>query len=382
MTDANGVNETIAEFGESITATVRREKRTAMTSPLFDLPGRSSLGFAVTYDAAPGLIERLEPLLAAEELGARMRQPLLRPYFLQLFILGEAYLMGREQLLLDGGGSLGDGDAEAADAERTSRVVSYFARVCRAYRTDGQLFPGRVIDTQPVLDSAYATSLAEAGPAPTPEEAARIERALGAIELYVLTLHGEQRDGIFDHGPYPYPGADGRALVFHELNDLRNDYLPWSIEDVRLPVDAVGVARVTTAATCFDVFGTMSYEPSSAPIEPLAVFCRDRDELRSMELDELEQIAAQATRATALLFRTYSLWEASYRTAYGAPLFANHLVPLVRLAGEPAIETWLAESVAETTERMLADFLGAPKSIWAHMAGATDKLFTPVKALR
>ena len=66
--------------------------------------------------------------------------------------------------------------------------------------------------------------------------------------------------------------------------------------------------------------------------------------MRALELEELEQIAAAATRATAELYRRIAGWEPEYRTAYGRPLFLNHLLPFPRIAGAPEIEEWLVEA--------------------------------------
>jgi hypothetical protein len=365
----------VERFGSDLAVTIRRERRTAMTSPLFDLPGRSSLGFAVTYALAPEFIERLEPRLAPEVAGELMRRPLMRPYFLQFFILLEGYLSGREQLLLDNGGSFRD-DAEAtADLERTARVVAWVARACDAYRADSELFPGDTVFDQPILSVDEAAALANDTPLPDADEQ-RVRRALGTLELFAITLHGEQRDGIFDHGSY---ATGGRQLALHEVNDLSNDYLPWADEETQLGVDAVGAVRAWDAGVTlrFDLFGTMSPLAPGAGYRTCGLWQRSGDSLTPLSLDELEAIAAKAAAATTVLYRRMAAWEPEYRTRYGSPQFLNHLVPFARLAGAADIEAWLTEQgdrVAGEEMRNLRS--GEPRSIWSHFATA-DRIYTP-----
>lgn len=349
-----------------------------MTSPLYDLPGRSSLGFAVTWAAAPAMLERLEERISPEEAGERMRAPLMRPYALQLFILLEGYLMGREQRLLDASGDLTE-DQRAADAARTEKVVSWFARASGAYRTDDALFCGPQVVTQPVLEPAEIEECAAELREWDADTVSRVQRAFGFLELYSLTLHGEQRDGIFDHGPYPH---DDGILVFHEVNDLQNDYLPWSTQDVRLPVDAVGVVRAhPPVGTTFDMFGTMSYGRTAPEVCARALWRRERGRLRTIGVRELESIAERAVTATGMLYRRVAEWAPDFRIRYGAPLFANHLVPFLRLAEADDVERWLDHAVAQATEEEMPRLGDAPRSIWTHLAAAAmrgGELFHPV----
>lgn len=364
------VDEIVRDFAAALIYTTNRERRTAMSSPLYDLPGRSSLGFAVVHEVAPGLVERLERVVPAEEIGRRMRAPLVRPYYLQLFILFEGYLMGREQRLLDGRDVPGD------DAERTARVADWFARAAGAYRIDGSAAPAEGNPTQRILDDAEVERWT--GGTPLREDvAARAQRALGAIELYALTVHGEQRDGNFDHGPYDGPG--GEVVQFHEINDLSNDFLPWVLPEDRLPVDAVGVVRAypAGAGTLYDMFGTSSGTSSSFDLR--AVLARDDAGLRAIDVDELEALGAAAQAATGRLYRRIAGWEPAYKTEYGRPLFLNHLVPFARLAGDPEVERWLVAAGADAgAEELALQTPGEGRSVWTLFGAKSDDMFRSV----
>lgn len=372
--DAAGANEVISRFSADLTATTNRERRVAMSSPLYDLQGRSTLGFLVSHDIGAELVRRTEAAMPAEQVGERMGALLTRPYFLQLFILFEGYLMGREMRLIEDGAPSGE-DA-ARDAEDTIAVTDWFERVCSTYRTDERLFPGAEVLDEPILPADKVAGLA--GEPLDAELAARAQRAIGTLELYALTVHGEQRDGNFDHGPYPAPG--GSQLVVHEINDLDNDFLPWVEAPQRLGVDAVGVVRrfAPEAQIVCDMFGTSSVAPSGSPFEQLALLVREGETVRVLEVEELEEIAARAVVATGELFQRIAAWDENFRTAYGRPLWLNHFAPILRVAGAEDQFDWLREAGAEAGPRDLSLLQGpAVGNVWARLA-AGEEMFTPV----
>jgi hypothetical protein len=378
MMDARRADEVVSRFSADLTATTNRERRVAMSSPLYDLQGRSSLGFLVSHDIGPELVHRLEAATPAEEIGERMADLLMRPYFLALFILYEGYLMGREMRIVEAGAP--SGEAALRDAEDTIAVTDWFARVCATYRTDDDLYPGATVLDQPILRVGWLDEFLAAKPLER-ELATRAQRAVGALELYALTVHGEQRDGNFDHGPYP--GPDGRQLVVHEVNDLDNNFLPWVEAGQRLGVDAVGVVRAfapDVQITC-DMFGTSSVAPSGSPFEQLALLVREGPTVRRLEVEELEEIAARAASATAALFERIAGWDAEFRTAYGRPLWLNHFAPIMRIAGAGDQLDWLREAGAAAGPSDLGVLeRPAASQVWQRLA-AGEEMFTLVSDL-
>jgi hypothetical protein len=372
--DAARANEVISRFSADLTATTNRERRVAMSSPLYDLQGRSSLGFLISHDIGAELVRRTEAALPAEEVGKQMGDLLTRPYFLGLFILFEGYLMGREMRLIEDGAP--SGEAALRDAEDTIAVTDWFERVCSTYRTDDRLFPGAEVFDQPIV--AAERVLEPAGEPLDPELATRAQRAIGTLELYALTVHGEQRDGNFDHGPYPAP--DGSQLVVHEVNDLDNDFLPWVEAPQRLGVNAVGVVRrfAPEVEIVCDMFGTSSVAPSGAPFEQLALLVREGETVRALEVEELEAIAARAVTATGELFGRIAGWDTEFRTTYGRPLWLNHFAPILRIAGAADQFGWLREAGAAAGPPDLSILKGpAVSQVWARLA-AGEEMFTPV----
>ena len=154
------------------------------------------------------------------------------------------------------------------------------------------------------------------------------------LELFNFVLHGEQRDGIFGHGPYDLGG--GSLLLAKEFNDLRNDYMPWASTATRVPVANVAVIQVArdVEVNC-DMFGSMTVHPHEIDdrLERIVVLTNEDGALREVDIDEVVAIQEAAADAQEELFLKAVEWDARYKIEYGAPMFANHLKPFLDAAG-------------------------------------------------
>jgi hypothetical protein len=387
-----GADATIYRFGHELNAWCHSSARVKQTSTLYDLPGRSTIGFAVLYELVPPVLRELEEAMPADRLGASMRRPLSRPYSAQLLIVLESWLMGRERRIIDAGERLPDGDDPDRDRADWSLVGSWYSRAAGSLRGDGDAFPvdgsspedgpvgaGETIDSQLVLGEVEMAALGADEEPLDAERASRAQRAFGALDLFALTLHGEQRDGLYDHGPSHRD--DGWSVAVHEVNDLDNDILPWSSAETRLGVDAVGSVRAyrPEVDVRVDMWGTLGVHPVGPPDQVRALWARRGEELRRIELEELEELAARATAATAGLFKGMAAWEPDYRITYGAPLFLNHLIPIRRQAGITTDEELLWERADAITAAELPRLRGeGAHPIWGRLARTdTDVVYTP-----
>ena len=388
---------TIYRFGHELNAWCHNSARVKQTSTLYDLPGRSTIGFALLYDVVPDFLRELDAASGREPLGAAMRSPLVRPNAMAPLIVLESWLMGRERLIVDAGERLPASVDLSSDAADWELVGGWYSDVVGAMRADGDAFPtraalfgpdgdlaaGETIHDQPLLDEAQIAALgADAEPLDA-AVAARVQRALGAFDLFALTLHGEQRDGLFDRGPWRR--EDGWSVALHEVNDLDNDVLPWGEEETRFGLDAVGVLRAYRPGVevRIDMWGTLGVRPLGPPDQVRGVWARRGEKLQPIEVEELEELANRATAATAVLYAKMAAWEPDYRISYGAPLFLNHLVPLARTAGAEDPERWLPERAASVVAEQLDRLRGAEAHpIWARLARTdTDIVYTSPEAL-
>jgi hypothetical protein len=378
------MNDCIKQFGTRQKAFMRSENRALLRSVLFDVPRRSSIGWYCYYDRAPGLLRELMQQLSPEEIGRRMRQVCSRPYYLQLSILMCSYFGARQQLLLNDGLRPGQRFTQEK-ADDALLVVDFWQRACRAYRADGQLFADQGDTGQPILPSNDVEWLNERITPSSADEHVRLRRLAATLELYGFMLHGEQRDGLFAHGPYDV-GNDNQVVML-EFTDLQNDFLPWADTAVKNPYpNLVLVRRISGVQVHFDMFGGIRWDaPDLAPhVLAEGLFTRTVDDtVVPVSMDEIEHIESCAAAAQTELFLKAAEWSPRYKAEYGVQLFANHFrLFFESLSDSDAWDERIRSEFEDASHDLLDDLLAQDQvpSIWNYMATTDDDFFWPVVA--
>lgn len=375
------INSCIRLFGQCQKSFMHSEKRAGLRSVLFDVPRRSSIGWHCTYRTAPEFLRRLSQKMSPEGIAARMKRLCSRPYYLTLSIVMCSYLGARQQMMLDQG--LAPGEAFAGERmEDLGFVVDWWRRACSSYRNDGLLLPEQAADTQPILPPSAVEQLDSRLRGMNAETANRLRRLAATLELYCFILHGEQRDGIFGHGPYAV--EDGRHLVVLEFTDLQNDFLPWAETKVRNPYPNLAlVMRLRNVKARFHLFGSMLLDPADiAPhLEAAGVFtCAASGSVESLPFGDIGALQRCAADAQNELYLKAAEWPPRFQAEYGVHLFANHLRSFFHLAGfgnslDEEIRAQFQAAAAEITDRLLSQ-PGSP-SMWKFMATTEGEFFWP-----
>jgi hypothetical protein len=286
-----------------------------------------------------------------------MKQPGARPYYLQLFILMSNYLSAREQRILVGGEPPEAGSAK--EQHELEVLVDFFTRATRAYREDGGTVPSAPEFDQRILGADWVAACEDLlGPT---DQMAEAQAAVAAVSLYSFLLHGEQRDGHYDHGPYEL--ADGTRLLLHELNDLTNDFLPWAEQERPLAVSNICVAYALREVEMqFSIFGGCLTDPVDfrSRVERVAIFTVDGGVARRLPLDELQGLALRAGELQADLYGRIVDWPDIERVRYGRWLYGNHLVPFLRMVDEPALVERAAARFREVGQVAAEEFIAGP----------------------
>jgi hypothetical protein len=311
-------NPCITLFGESVKRFFRDQQRSAMTSPMFNLPGRLVLGSHCYYENLPRLLSEIRAHTSEEDIGRGMKQLCTRPNYVHLNSLALGFLIGREQARLSGVDTGGDG-------EETTSVMEFWSRVARSYRNDGLLLPDQADFTLPILPAETVSSLNGRLDADLPDRLRRqIHRMVATLELYTFILHGEARVGVLHHGPYPLDGDSGETLVVKELVGLKEDFYPWAQLETRLPYDNIAcVMRLRDVRSKIVLFGTLTTKPQDyAPsITAEALFVVENGACRPLPADEIAELTALAADAQLELYRRVIDWDDRYRIEYGADLY-------------------------------------------------------------
>lgn len=344
------LNELIHAFGEHEKAAIRAERRGAMRSPLFDMLRRSVLGWQLKYDYEPAFLREVAAVVPPEEMGRRMKVPGSRPYYLQLFLLLQDTLGARQQRMLELGLQEGDRFPEER-LDDLLFVVDFWERASRTYRNDGLLVPDEGGGTQPILDDDSLAGVRSLLQPVEPEALAAARRLAATLEAWCFVAHGEQRDGIFGHGPYT--GEDGSVLLFREFNDLRNEFLPWVAGTTRnLHDNAVFAYECRELGVRCDMFGGLVTDPLEFAdrIERFAVLTQVDGVVRPLAPETWREVEGTAAEATNEIYFRIVDWDPSFRYEYGAYLFANHLKAFLDAAGIDADDR-LREAARETIGR-------------------------------
>jgi len=373
------INRHIRIVSEGLKAFMRAERRALLRSVLFDVPRRSSLGWECLYRTAYPLLRDLTSVLTPEEIGRRMKRLCARPNFLTVSILICGYLGGRQQCILDAGVKPGEPFPED-DPEQIGFLVDFWRRVCRVYRDAEGLLPDEREGTMRILPAEAIAALGDHLIEVDPSTFARVRRMAATLELYAFILHGEQRDGLFAHGPY---AMGDEVLIVREFTDLQNTYLPWARTRVRNRYPNVAlVLALRGGAARFDLFGGVHLEPPDYENRVRAcalLTVGDDGRVRAVPWEEIAEIERCAADAQAELYRAALSWSPRFRIEYGLHLFANHMKTFFDIAGVEAgerIRRAFEEAAAPFLRRLLED--PEPPSIWRFMATTEGEFFSPV----
>ena len=231
-------------------------------------------------------------------------------------------------------------------------------------------------------DEVVARLAADARERGRPRDTTRLRRALAQLSLYLFLIHGEQRDGIFHHGPYPL--EDGSVLVLKEFTDLQNRFMPWMTEDRRLPVSRIVVPMILPAGVdCrFDMYGTLYTEPEDYfdSIEGFEILAGD--DLHSIEEEELEEVSALSQPIQREVFKVMARWDERYKLEHTASQYANVNSSLLELAGctDDEIRSVLVEPFEAEAGRAYTLTAAHGGKVWERVASGTRPLFPEVRA--
>jgi hypothetical protein len=373
---AADANQFITLFGESVKHFFRDQQRSAMTSPMFNLPGRLVLGSYCYYENLPQLLSEIRDHASEEDIGRSMKRLCTRPNYVHLNSLALGFLVGREQARLSGVDTGGDG-------EKVASVMEFWSRVARSYRNDGLLLPDQADFTAPILPAETVSDLNGRLGGDLPDQLRRqIHRMVATLELYTFILHGEARVGVLHHGPYPLDGGD--TLVVKELVGLREDFYPWAQLATRLPYDNIAcVMRLRDVRSKIVLFGTLTTQPPDyAPsIVAEALFVVENGAYRPLPADEIAELTTLAADAQLELYRRVIDWDDKYRIEYGADLYGYLLKSFAdQLGFGEAFGHKIRACFGESVERHLEDlYSGAePPRVLEHIATTDGPIFSPL----
>ncbi len=376
------LNEEIALYERGFRSFFRGDDRPHLESSLFNVPARLVAGCWANYENLAPILRTVLQRHSPKTIGREMKAPAARPGVFQLTCLLVSYLIGRQQEILVGGGRLGERFA-GEKIEEMSLLFAAAKAMLTSTRNDGCEFPFQAAGALPILSSACQRQLLASLSPPTESEKRWRRRLMALGTSHTLLFHGEMRDGIFNHGPYP--AGEDRVLLARELTDLKNDFFPWAMHVPDLPVRAILRATVIRGARIrFDVIGNLEVEPTDfeSRIELDGLFRVEGGRWEPMGELVASEVEHALGTAQSALFAHFASWDEAQRVRYGAVVHANFLRGFLELL-PPEEAARLRElalaGYSRSAERHLPALLSQKfQPVLEHIARAEGPIFWPV----
>ncbi|MEA2166768.1 MAG: hypothetical protein QOF76_68 [Solirubrobacteraceae bacterium] len=376
-TDLELAREAQAQMGRAIRRFLR--ERTAVESPLFDVAAKMVYGNYAAARTIPTLVDLLDARLEPEEVARRLRVPGI-PLGLAMYGIAWAYSLGRLQLYLDAGWPARDVEL---DDDEAAKVMTWWARAMRAYRSDGLLVPGEAgapetIPTLPpeTVDALATSALAHGAPADPP----RLRRSIAELDLFEFVTHAEARDGIHQHGPYPL--SDGTQMLVKEFTDLQARHMPSITAEHHLAEPRVVIALVLRDVQIrFDLF-SVYVDPDDYFDRIVGVEILAGDDLHPITEEELAAIAAGARTAQRKYFVAMAGWDDRLKVTHGATQYANDFHAPMLYAGysQDEVKRLLVEPFERNAEDLFDRAVGAQNlRVFEHVIGDAEPVLPPIR---
>lgn len=355
-------------------------ERTAVESPLFDVPTKMVYGDYAAAIGVPKLMDLVNAKATPEEVGGLLKA-LGVPLGLVMNGIGWAYSMGRLQLYLDAGWPEKSVDAQALEHEvRAAEVYTWWSRIMKVYRNDGQLVTGQG-DAAPIFttlpDDVVRDVVAKAGPV---DDADALRRGIAELDMYEFVAHAEARDGIHQHGPYEL--GDSRSLLVKEFTDLQCRYMPSMSEETRLDVSRVVVGLVLRDVdVTFDIFAVYT-EPENLYARLDSALFLVGDDLEPVSLTRLSEIAQSSAQAQRKYFLEMARWDDHTKVTHSAAQYANDFHALMTLVGytQDEVRELLVEPFKQGAEPYYDRAVSDDRmKVFGHVAGDAEPIFPEVQ---
>ncbi len=305
----------IAEINEIITHLSRVFanivlERSLLESKLFPVNAYISLGFYQTYNELHDVIKQVWNKISPHELAEKSRSLLSPIQALSISYLWLYYSLARMGTIYN----KCDGNPSKEPLEKREQwkwMLEKWHSLATKYFASGKPTVA-ASDGKNIGLSAESIAWVENHLQPvTPEQASKVRRTIGLVDLYSFIDECEARAKIVNHGPYLL--SNGETLVLIEYTNLYDGHgrlwLPWSATESKLPSSTLGIAMTLKGAkTKFNDIGTMTADPAdySKLVKGIAAYKKNGDKIVPVGLDELPSYAEAAENAQAELYMKFA----------------------------------------------------------------------------
>jgi len=316
--DIEEANRLIAHASELVDYQV--SKRGLLETQLFPVTAYICVSFYNAYDMLYDLLKRVSEKTTPEKMGKDSRKILSEIHALSIFYIPLYYMVGRMGEIHRNNG---DSKSESEEKRKQTRfVLDFWKRLASSYFPGGKLSVYDSDKKNLALDQTDIKWVRNEIIDINKEEAIQIKRTMANLEVVSFLDECEARAKICDHGPYRV--NEDEIIIFREISHLYNGekpHFPWSITEVKAPFSNVAfVYRLKDTNVEFDDFATLESNPIdfSENITGIALFTREENQVKPLELNVLPAFSNYAVKANKELFLKFSKWDRKQRLIAGA----------------------------------------------------------------
>lgn len=294
--------------------------RGLLESQLFPVTAYICVSFYNSSDILYSILKKVSEKTTPERMGKENRKILSELHAMTIFYIPLYYMCGRMGEIF---ANNGDPKSEPKEKrEQTVFILDFWKRLASSYFPEGKLTVYDSNRENLALNQSDVDWVKEQIVDITAVEAAKIRRIMANLEVYAFLDECEARAKLGDHGPYDI--GKNEILVFSEilhLYDGGKPHFPWSATEAKAPYSNIAFAlRLKDVKAKFDDFSTMTTDPTdfTENITGVALFTRDEEKVKQLDLDVLETFNDFAQNAQAELYLRFSEWNKRQRLIAGA----------------------------------------------------------------
>jgi hypothetical protein len=326
------INDLIAHVSELIDYQV--SKRGLLESQLFPVTAYICVSFYNSYDILYNILKKVSDLISPEKIGKNSRKILSEIHALSIFYIPLYYMAGRMGEIFRN-----NEDPRSENEEKrkqTMFIIDFWKRLASSYFPNDKLSVFDSGKQNLALDQSDINWTLDHVEDISKEQAKRVKRTMGNIELVSFIDECEARAKLCDHGPYRI--NDSEILIFREilhLYDGNNPHFPWSATEAKAPFSNIAfVFRLKNTEVEIDDFASLESKPIDFTdnIRGVALLTRDGNELIPLNFNILDEFNDFAIKANKELFLKFSKWDrkqkliaGAYAYCYGYARYTNYV---------------------------------------------------------
>jgi hypothetical protein len=299
-------------------------ERGLIESQLFPVSEYISVSCYHTYDHQYDLMKQVWSKTSPEELAKKSKTLLSEIHALSITYQWLYYGLGRMGIIFN----RCESDASKEDGQKREEwrwLLEHWYRLATSYFESGKPTVASAEFKNVALGEDSLSWLKDNLEPVQEDQAKKVRRTLGSVDLYAFMDECEARAKIIDHGPFKLENGDYLVVSeYTHLHDGSELWLPWSDTETKLPSSTLGVAMtVRDVEFNFNDVGTMTIEPGdySKLVASIAAYTKRGQKIVPLGLDELPSFAEAADAAQTELYMKFAEWDKKTLMIAGAEAY-------------------------------------------------------------